>query len=225
MFASLSKSSDPATDETTVSGQSTTTSAGWSKPEPDCDPIANTRRPANPQTTTTSACSVRAHDGRPSSHDDFSLCLDCPERPTAQPPQLRPGQNCSSQPSAQPPRLPPMRRLTIASVCATTPASACAAASRQGRLPNHCDFRLCWDCLWRPSVQPPWLRPVVLLLITAVRATTTTSACVAAASSGRPRSHHGFGHLQQPTARRCRAALAHCFPSETRGAERIRLLP
>ena len=82
-------------------------------------------------TTTPSACAfaVTVHSGRPSNHHDSGLRRDCPQRPSAQPPRLRPVQGSLNT-----------------AVCATTTASASAATADHGRPHNHHDLSLCRCC-------------------------------------------------------------------------------
>ena len=69
-----------------------------------------------------------------------------------------------------------MSLLLVTAVRSTTTTSACAGTARDGRPCDHPAFGQRLYCSWRPSVAPPRLRPVSVLLTTAVCSTTTTSA-------------------------------------------------
>ena len=107
--------------------------------------------------------------------------------PTAGPPRLRltGGGRRRRRPSGQ--------QTDAHAVSPTTTISACASTADRGRQSNHHDFSVCLDRLYRPSAQPPRLRPVLRLSRAPVPSTTTTSASTTAAHHGRPCTHHGFG--------------------------------
>ena len=99
-------------------------------------PIMATR-----QTTTTWTSAAAVYHGRLPNDHDFGLRPDCPQRPSAKPPRLR-----------------PVLRLPIAAVRATTTTSAYAIA-HSGRLFKDHGFDRNRDFRLRPSVDPPHLRP------------------------------------------------------------------
>ena len=83
----------------------------------------------------------------------------------------------------------------------TTTTSACAATVSHGCPFDHHDFGLCRDSWSRPSIQPPRLRPVLVLPAAAVRSSTTTSAFSATGHHGRPPNHHHFSRCRHGPSR------------------------